>query len=126
MTFDQFKQHFEGKLQTEHQQLKALQLSFKAQNREDEAKFAVIEANVVDIFAKMFAISCGKAQSAPEWQSVLKDTYGEFFDKIPAPWSERLAQCEAFDLAEEAHIERLKLQRAESILNAFNTLMAEI
>lgn len=126
MTFDQFKERFVSELQSEQQQLKANQLAFKAQSREDEAKFAVIEANVVDIFTKMFAISCSKTQAAPEWQGILKETYGEFFIKIPAPWSERLAQCEAFDLAEEAHIERLKLQRAETILQAFNTLMAAI
>lgn len=125
MTLEQFQQSYTQHLLNEAQVLKTQQTAFKMESREDESKFAQIEGNVVDIFSKMFLISTQKAKSSEDWKLGLSEAYLAFFLKIPAPWAERLTQCELHQLNEEAHIERIKLERAAALRKAFDDLMAD-
>lgn len=62
----------------------------------DDAKFAKIELNIIDVF-----------------------------EKIPQNWREHLSECEAFGDIEGAHIEHLKLNQAAALKDAFVTLLKE-
>lgn len=124
MTLEQFQKDYTQHLINEAQVLKAQQIAFKMESREDESKFAQIEGNVVDIFSKMFVISTQKAKASDDWKLSLSEAYLAFFQKIPAPWAERLTQCELHQLDEEAHIERIKLEKAAALRQVFDDLMA--
>ena len=92
--------------------------------REDEARFVRIELNILEIFEKMFGLSIAKWQSNDAWASNLKETYLNFFDKIPSAWHENLAKCESHGVFDEAHIERLKIAQAQVIENMFKDEIA--
>ena len=81
--------------------------------------------NIIDIFTKMFAISCQKAASAQNWEIVLQDTYLSFFEKIPLAWHENLKKCMQHGLDEEVMIETVKLQRANAIKSMFVSMLSE-
>lgn len=125
MTLDQFEIQYKNYLSNEVTALKQIQENRKAEQRIDEAKFAQIELNVVDIFEKMFTVSLQKSKTAPDWKLALNEAYLHFFTKIPTPWAERLKQCEAHQLDDEAHIERIKLERAEKLKTDFEQLLSQ-
>ena len=124
MTLEEFQHNYTQLLLKEAQILKTQQTTLKIESREDESKFAQIEGNVVDIFSKMFILSTQKAKTSDDWKLGLSEAYMAFFQKIPTPWAERLVQCEQHQLEEEAHIERIKLAKAEALRKAFDDLMA--
>lgn len=126
MTLNQFEQQYSNYLSEELNTLKDIQKQCKADSRDDEAKFAVIEANIVEIFTKMFAISIQQSKTADNWKTALSEAYTHFFVKIPTPWLEQLAKCESHQLEEEAHIERIKLARANVIREQFEAMLLEV
>lgn len=87
--------------------------------------FAQIELNIVDIFSKMFEISCKKTSSVDQWAQQLKDQYLSFFVKIPSSWKINLEECKQHGLDEEVYIETLKLDKAEAIKSQFLTLLSQ-
>lgn len=92
----------------------------------DDAKFAKIELNIIDIFEKMLQAS--ERQVAPGSEGYLKalsQVYLHYFEKIPQNWREHLSECEAFGDIEGAHIEHLKLGQAAALKDAFVTLLKE-
>ncbi|MCA0385252.1 MAG: hypothetical protein LCH34_06585 [Firmicutes bacterium] len=74
----------------------ALIKQFNTQYALDDAKFAKIELNIIDVF-----------------------------EKIPQNWREHLSECEAYGDIEGAHIEHLKLNQAAALKDAFVTLLKE-
>lgn len=125
MTIDIFKELFQSYLQGEKKWLHDQAMQYRQELREDEAKFALIEANIVDVFDQMFAVSYKKNATQSAWQNGLKETYLGFFDKIPNNWKINLEECKAHGLDEEVFIETLKLNRADAIKEAFLKLLAE-
>ena len=125
MTIDIFKEAFQSYLHGEKKELNDRAMQYRQELREDEAKFALIEANIVDIFDQMFAVSYKKNATQSTWQDGLKETYLGFFDKIPNNWKINLEECKAHGLEEEVFIETIKLNRAETIKEAFLTMLAE-
>lgn len=87
------------------------------EDRLDEATHISIELNIIDIFTKMFEISCNQTVNLE--LSDLRKTYLNFFDKIPANWYTNLEKCKTFGKDEEAFIEELKIKQAESIKSKF-------
>lgn len=88
------------------------------ETRVDEAKFARIQLNIIDVFEKMYQASVKRAAGANGLQPVF-EAYLGYFEKIPMSWKENLAACERHNSHEEAHIERLKLEQADAILALF-------
>ena len=125
MTIDIFKEAFQSYLQGEKKELHDQAMQFRQELREDEAKFALIEANIVDVFDQMFAVSYKKNAAQSAWKDGLKETYLGFFDKIPNNWKINLEECKAHGLEEEVFIETIKLNRADAIKEAFLTMLAE-
>lgn len=125
MTIENYKIKFQNYLENEKKMLAEKSLILKDDYRDDEYKFVQVELNIIDIFTKMFAISCQKAASAQNWQSVLHETYLSFFDKIPMAWHENLKKCTEHDLEDEVMVETLKIQRAESIKATFIETLSE-
>lgn len=85
----------------------------------DEARFKKVEANIVDIFTQMFAISVKKIKANEPWQNALKADYLMYFNKIPGNWAENLKKCKEHNAYEEAHIEEIKIKKAASLKKAF-------
>lgn len=125
MTIENYKIKFQNYLENERKMLAETSLKLKEDYRDDEYKFVQVELNIIDIFTKMFAISCQKAASTQNWQSVLQETYLSFFDKIPIAWHENLKKCTEYGLEEEIMVETLKIHRAESIKATFIETLPE-
>lgn len=125
MTIENYKNLFLNYLETESKTLTHKSQQLKNECRDDEYKFAQVELNIIDIFTKMFAISCQKAASAQNWHKVLQETYLSFFDKIPLAWHENLKKCTEHGLEDEVMVETLKIQRADSIKEMFVTSLSE-
>ena len=125
MTIENYKNLFLSYLETESKTLTHKSQQLKIECRDDEYKFVQVELNIIDIFTKMFAISCQKAASAQNWHIVLQETYLSFFDKIPLAWHENLRKCSEHGLEEEVMVETLKIQRAGSIKEMFVTSLSE-
>lgn len=125
MTIENFNNLFLNYLETESKTLTHKSKQLKDECRDDEHKFVQVELNIIDIFTKMFAISCQKAASAQNWQNALQETYLSFFDKIPMAWHDNLKKCTEHGLDDEAMVETLKIQRADSIKKAFVTSLSE-
>ena len=98
-------------------------ISLKNDGANDEAILENIKVNVGDIFYKMFNISYNssyKKIEAPEVElKRLYITYLEFFEKIPAPWKEKLIKDKEYNLMEDYYKEELKLETADKIKNLF-------
>jgi len=125
MSFGNHKGQFQNYLENEKNRLIQESQQLKSECRDDEYKFLQVELNIVDIFTKMFVISCQKAASAQNWQIALSETYLSFFEKIPMAWQENLKKCTEYGLDDEVMIESLKLQRAETIKSMFITMLSE-
>jgi hypothetical protein len=125
MSFENYKSQFQHYLENEKSRLIQESQQLKAECRDDEYKFLQVELNIVDIFTKMFVISCQKAASSQNWQFTLRETYLSFFDKIPVAWLENLKKCKEHGLDDEVLIESLKLQRAEAIKSMFVAMLSE-
>lgn len=124
MTLAEFKNHFQSRLKALATQKEMALASHLQAQREDEAKFARIELNIIDIFEKMFAASLAKikgieSETGRQWLEPLKEAYMGFFEKIPTAWHQNLEKCQAFENHEEAHIETLKIAQADAIKELF-------
>lgn len=92
----------------------------KAAYHEDEANFYKVKWNIIDIFEKMLGVSVKHANSLSpstelEWLTIFESHYMGHFEKIPKAWQLNLEQCIQHDLAQEAHVERLKIETANDI-----------
>lgn len=86
---------------------------------DDEAAFETIKANICDIFYKVFNVSYNKSCRSSEVSHVklkgLSEMYLDFFDKIPAPWKEKMVKDRAHNMMEEYYKEQIKLEMADRI-----------
>lgn len=93
------------------------------EDSDDEAILETIKANIGDIFYKLFNVSYNKSCKNAEDENVglrkLSETYLDFFDKIPAPWREKMAKDEEHNMVDEYYKEKIKLETAEQIKNLF-------
>ncbi len=124
MTLLEFKNHYEKQMKELTSQKEMEIESYLKTQREDEAKFARIELNIIDIFDKMFTASLAKVKTFENepgsgWVEPLQAAYLAFFDKIPTAWHQNLEKCVQFNSHEEAHIERLKIAMANGIKEMF-------
>jgi hypothetical protein len=89
----------------------------------DEAVLETIKANIGDIFYKLFIVSYKKSCEYKESEKIgfqkLGETYFDFFNKIPAPWQEKLAKDKEHNMMEEYYIEQIKLETAEKVKELF-------
>ncbi|WP_055669852.1 hypothetical protein [Desnuesiella massiliensis] len=89
----------------------------------DEAILETIKVNVGDIFYKMFNISynnsCKKVEADHVELNKLSKAYLAFFDKIPAPWKEKMVKDKQFNMMEEYYKEEIKLATADKLKNLF-------
>lgn len=89
----------------------------------DEAILERIRVNIGDIFYKMFNVSYNKACRNTETAQVelkrLSDAYLDFFEKIPAPWKEKMAKDKEHNMMEEYYKEQIKLETVEQIKKLF-------
>lgn len=97
----------------------------------DEADLEKIKFNVYDIFTTLFNVSYKKASSCnnlsqEEFMEKLKETYLEYFKKIPAPWREKYQKTKEMGLIIENIKEEIKLQTAEKIIEIFNKCCLEV
>lgn len=103
------------------------------ETRVDEAKFARIQLNIIDVFEKMYQASVKRAgaispSASPTGINELTpvfEAYLGYFEKLPMSWKENLAACERHNSHEEAHIERLKLEQADAVRALFEACRAK-
>ena len=119
MSLINFQTAFNTYLKSEAQQLNDEILRLTAENCLDEAKFARVQLNIVDIFSQMLSASVQKSKNAAQWSDALSEAYLGFFEKIPSSWKINLEKCTAHELHEEAHIETLKLDMANKLKQSF-------
>jgi len=104
----------------------ALIKQFNTQYALDDAKFAKIELNIIDVFEKMlYASEKQVSSSLDDYQVAFSKVYLNYFEKIPQNWREHLSECEAYGDIEGAHIEHIKLNQAAALKDAFVTLLKE-
>lgn len=92
-----------------------------ADNRQDEADFEKVTANVYDIFRTMLSVGCG-IHSSPE---ATGDFFRQKLDQIPTNWSNSLAKAQEHGNIAKAHIENLKLSAVNDIKKAFQLIWEE-
>lgn len=89
----------------------------------DEAILETIKVNVGEIFYKMFTISYNNSCKNIDVDHVelnkLSKAYLAFFDKIPAPWKEKMVKDKQYNMMEEYYKEEIKLDTADKIKNLF-------
>jgi hypothetical protein len=104
-------------------ELKEKSADLNREGSKDEAVFENIKLNIVDIFQKMFNISynnsCKKMYPEDEEIEKLQKSYLAFFDKIPAPWKEKMAKDKDHNMMEECFKEQIKLETADQVKNLF-------
>ena len=99
---------------------------------QDDSIMEKIKINVGEIFLKMFEVSYNNVYGNPKIklpsmggaltggkEELLKKTYLEFFNKIPAPWKIKAEKDKQHNMHEEYHKECLKLETAEDIKALF-------
>lgn len=101
--------------------IKSVRLAEEGSN--DEAVLETIKANIGDIFYTLFNTSykksCEKGESEKTELSKLSETYFNFFDRIPAPWREKMYKDKEHNMMEEYYKEEIKLETAELIKKLF-------
>jgi hypothetical protein len=94
-----------------------------SEDSNDEAILETIKANVGDIFYKLFNVSyknsCKNVEADYVELRMLSETYFAFFDKIPAPWKEKMDKDKEHNLMVDYYKEQIKLETAEQIKNLF-------
>ncbi len=90
---------------------------------DDEMKHIKVELNVIEIFTKMFDISCKKALSEENKIESLKSKYIGFFDNIPKNWYISLEKHKKFGNNEEVFVEELKIEQMLLIKKRFLELL---
>lgn len=87
----------------------------------DEAILETIKVNVCEIFYTVFNVSYRKSCRNGDDSELKKlaDAYFDFFDKIPAPWKEKMAKDKEHDMMEEYYKEQIKLETADKVKNLF-------
>jgi hypothetical protein len=102
---------------------KAKSIMLTSEGSNDEAILETIKANVGDIFYKLFNVSYNNSCKNVEDDYVelrkLSKAYFDFFDKIPAPWKEKMTKDKDHNLMEEYYKEQIKLDTAEQVKNLF-------
>lgn len=93
-------------------------LALLADERQDEADFEKVKANVYDIFHTMLSVGCN-TQSTPEAAASFLENK---LQTVPANWSASLAKALEHGDAGKAHIERLKLDAVEDIKTSFKLI----
>lgn len=93
-------------------------LALLADERQDEADFEKIKANVYDIFRTMLSVGCN-TQSTPEAAASFLE---KKLEMVPANWCASLARAQEHGDAGKAHIERLKLDAVEDIKTNFKLI----
>ena len=100
---------------------------FLSMQCEDDATFAKIELNIIEIFEQMFSISEKKALSDKVSPiESLKNTYLGFFEKIPSSWIIQLEKSKKFGNDEETYKETLKINQANLMKTRFLELFDEV
>lgn len=89
----------------------------------DEAILETIKANIGEIFYKLFNVSYKKSCKLEKSEKIelrkLSEAYFDFFNKIPAPWQEKMAKDKEHNMMEEYYKEQIKLETAEQVKNLF-------
>ncbi len=120
---EQLKEEYLKQVTTLINEWKDNSIELRNEGANDEAVLENIKVNVGDIFYKMFNISynnsCKKVEPAEVELKKLYTSYLAFFDKIPAPWKEKLKKDKEYNMMEEYYKEQLKLETADKIKNLF-------
>lgn len=98
--YDELLKWFDERIAEQSAQKKAL----TADSRSDEATFAQIRINVLNIFRTVYTALGGSRE-------LLLDR----LEKIPAAWAQSLVTATTHGDDEKVHIERIKLKMAETI-----------
>lgn len=121
--FERLKEEYLKELQALVNNYKKTSARLAEEGSSDEAVLETIKANIGDIFIKLFDVSYKKSCKYEEPQKVelkkLAETYFDFFNKIPAPWQEKMLKDKEHNMMEEYYIEQIKLETAEEIKKLF-------
>lgn len=131
---EQLKEEYLKELQVLVNNYKKASIKLAEEGSSDEAILETIKANIGDIFLKLFNVSYKKSYKYEEPDKVelkrLSETYFDFFNKIPAPWKEKMVKDKKHNMMEEYYIEQIKLKTAEEIkklfVEHFNRLYKEV
>lgn len=131
---EQLKEEYLKELQVLVNNYKKASIKLAEEGSSDEAILETIKANIGDIFLKLFNVSYKKSYKYEEPDKVklkrLSETYFDFFNKIPAPWQEKMVKDKKHNMMEEYYIEQIKLKIAEEIkklfIEHFNRLYKEV
>lgn len=103
---------FSAWLQAQAAACKARQTALAADDRQDEAVFEAIRANVYGIFHTVLQAGCKTCGGDPRRT---RDFFAAKLEQIPANWHTALNKAETHNDTAAAYIERLKLETAEQI-----------
>jgi hypothetical protein len=121
--FQQLKEEYLRELQALVNNYKKASERLAEEDSSDEAILETIKANVGEIFFKLFNVSYKKSCKYEKSQKVelenLAETYFDFFNKIPAPWQEKMLKDKEHNMMKEYYIEQIKLETAEEIKKLF-------
>lgn len=122
-TCEQLKKEYLEGLNEIMTSLKEKANGLKEEGAVDEAILENIKLNIYDIFCTLFNVSykksCLRTNEEQDKLKALSKAYFEFFDKIPAPWKEKMVKDKEHNMMEEYYKEELKLETADEIKNMF-------
>lgn len=125
------KESFQNVLEQRKEQCEIKISELMNANTTDEANLEKIKLNVYDIFTTLFNVSYKSASNHKEFSveesyEKLKETYLEYFNKIPAPWREKYLKAKEMDLVLECVREEIKIETAEEIKEIFIQVCSKI
>lgn len=136
VNMEQIKKIYIEKLNEEINNLKENAEKLRAEGYDDEAKFEIIKANVVDIFSKIFVVSYNNVyvkvnndnlkdiiESNITDKDKLVKCYERMLNTITNPWREKLEKDKEFGLVEKSIIEEIKIKESEKIENMFKRII---
>lgn len=99
------------------------QALLQSKNRDDEATFEKVKANIYDIFRTIYW-TASKASGGSERVAAL--FFQQKLQQIPANWEEALLVATQHDDAKKAHVEKTKLEAVQEIKTVFYRQWGEL
>jgi len=119
----QLKEEFLSEIEVLISGWKEISIRLASEGSNDEAILETIKVNIGDIFYKLFNVSYKKVCKNVEDDEIelrkLLKTYFDFFEKISAPWKEKMVKDKEHNMMEEYYKEQIKLETAEQIKSLF-------
>lgn len=108
--------------ETQLAQCRQREQALLSDNRQDEANFEKIRANIFDIFRTILSVGEKSCEDRPE---AMRDFFLKRLQQIPSGWRTAYEKASAHGDTVQMHIEEIKLQALKEIEETFHQIWEE-